>query len=393
MAACLADVPLAERPPQANAPVVLFVDRSASMRGFLDPAFPTRVRTDYRSVIDKLVVGLRPEEGYSFGAAVQPIQATLATLGDREFYSDGDTRVEDALAIVARDSVAARSFIIIGDARRGTPTAADGQFAQMRLLAERRVDAGGSFIVAASLAPFSTVPSDPSGCRSDQADDPRQTCPLYAFAFVARGADAQIATALAHVFEHVYAWPMRTIAGTSMALEPAAPRTDVRFTREWPRASDGAPVARVQGPAPVTRWLTVHVRLRDTTDAAARGVQAQLDGQQMQLRVTARSFAPAAKATPWQPAGGAAALVRPTPGVPLAIDVVTRGPQAPATIYRVDVVPSGQPSWLDEFDAANAGDRLRTYGLTRLFEPFRQRSATMAMADSAAAARFYVIAN
>src|SRR4051794_13919881 len=39
------------------ADVAVFVDRSASMQGFLDPAYPTHVSTDYRSVIDKVLVG------------------------------------------------------------------------------------------------------------------------------------------------------------------------------------------------------------------------------------------------------------------------------------------------------------------------------------------------
>src|SRR5215212_1744062 len=57
--------------------VVVYFDRSASMRGFLDPSYPTRIPTDYRSVIDRLVVGLRPTRGFSFGSALRPAEPSL----------------------------------------------------------------------------------------------------------------------------------------------------------------------------------------------------------------------------------------------------------------------------------------------------------------------------
>ena len=46
----------------AGRPVFLYVDRSQSMRGFLDPEYPTRVRTDYRSVLDGFDARLRPAQ-------------------------------------------------------------------------------------------------------------------------------------------------------------------------------------------------------------------------------------------------------------------------------------------------------------------------------------------
>lgn len=58
LATCLAD-PLA-RPSRhaerAQSRVVLYLDRSASMQGFLDPHYPSRTATDFQPVIDRLIV-------------------------------------------------------------------------------------------------------------------------------------------------------------------------------------------------------------------------------------------------------------------------------------------------------------------------------------------------
>jgi len=65
------------------------------------------------------------------------------------------------------------------------------------------------------------------------------------------------------------------------------------------------------------------------------------------------------------------------------------GPEVPRQLYRLQLHPAGEPSWLEAFDAENAGDALRTYGLSRLFESFRA-------VDPAAAppvARIYVVVN
>jgi len=377
---------------QAERPVVLFVDRSKSMRGFLDPAYPTRIATDYRSVIDRLVVGLKPESGYSFGVQIRAVSPTLGTLGSPEFYLDTDTRMEQAFDIIATDSATDRTYIIVGDGRRGTPQVADAQFAKMRSLAERWVDGGGAFMVGASLAPFKTVPDDPSGCRTDRPDDPRQTCPLFAFAFVAKGADTQISATLSQVFEHLFAWPIRPIEGGEIGLFAAEVRSDVRFERKWQTSTHGEPIVRSRGPSPVQQWLSVAVRLNDTVDAYARGRQAQLDGQGITLRLHSRRFSPEAFTSLWQKVERAG-LIRISPEQPLTFDLITRGETAPATIFRAELVPNGLPSWLDAMDATNADDRIRTYGFGRLFETFRQRAAFLAMADSAAIARFYLVAN
>jgi hypothetical protein len=60
---------------------------------------------------------------------------------------------------------------------------------------------------------------------------------------------------------------------------------------------------------------------------------------------------------------------------PFTYEFFSRGADAgvPRYLYRLELHPAGEPSWLEAFDAENASDALRTYGLGRLFESFRAR--------------------
>src|SRR5688500_8332653 len=313
LARCLATQELVPEKDAENAPVTVYFDRSGSMRGFLDPSYPTRVRTDYRSVIDRLVVGLAPSRGFSFGSELRTIEPTLATLGDRGFYTDKDTRTEQALAVIARDSAGASSHILVGDGRRGSPTSGDGQFVRMRELADRWIEQGGSFIVATSLAPFKTVATDPSGCRgAATATTEPQTCPLYAFGFIAPGDAARITSALASVFEHVFVWPAPTIPPAGLSITPADPtRRDIRLERRWASAAKGTPVVRVRGDAASNRTLTATIALRDTSTAEGHAYAEILAGQTLDIRTWSRGFTPAAATQEWMPVEARGALVRP----------------------------------------------------------------------------------
>ena len=397
LARCLATPELLAEASGGKSPVTVYFDRSGSMRGFLDPSYPTRIRTDYRSVIDRLVVGLAPARGFSFGSELRRIEPTLATLGARDFYSDGDTRTEQALAEIARDSARAGSHIIVGDGRRGSPSAGDAQYVRMRELADRWIEGGGSFVVATSLAPFKTVTSDPSGCREARTPptgDHLQTCPLYAFGFVARGDGARIAATLASVFEHVFTWPSPTIPPADLAVMPADPgRRDVRLERRWASAPKGTPIIRVRGDSATNNTLTATIAIRDTSTAEGRGYAAILASQEVQIQAYTRSFTPAAATQAWVPVETRGALVRPgtrTPNGDLTLDFVTRGARGPVSIYRIDLVPGGTPSWLERFDAEDASDVVRTYGLGRLFESFRTRAQAGNMAPFG---RFFIVAS
>jgi hypothetical protein len=361
------------------------------MQGYLDPAYPARTPTDFRAVLDRLVVGLRPDSGYSYGAALLPVPPSLATLGNRGFYADRDTRLEAVLARVDADTGHTRTHIIVGDGRRGSPDAANGQFVRMRETAERWIRAGGTFLVGTTLAPFRTVPSDPSGCRADGPNAARQTCPLYAFAFVAPGADEQVPVALAEAFEHVYASPQRQAPPAAVELDAGSAVAGINVNRAWARSAGGIPIVRVGGPSAARRWTTL--RLQPSASIAADGTTwAFLRGQAATLRVTARALRAGSAGTPWQPVGPAAP-VRASPEGELSVDVTTHGATAPTGLYRVDVVPTGEPSWLATFDAADANDRLRTYGLGRLFEAWRQQARARSADDSAAIARLLFVIN
>jgi hypothetical protein len=86
----------------------------------------------------------------------------------------------------------------------------------------------------------------------------------------------------------------------------------------------------------------------------------------------------------------AGSLVRPSAEDPFAVRLFTRGSAAPAALYRVDLTPVGEPSWLGEFAAENAGDAHRTFGIERLFEAFRHQAA---QGEPRVVARMYVAAN
>ena len=396
LARCLATPELVPDKAGPGAPVTVYFDRSGSMRGFLDPSYPTRIRTDYRSVIDRLVVGLTPSRGFSFGSELRSIEPTLATLGARDFYSDKDTRTEQALAEVGRDSTRSSSHIIVGDGRRGSPTAGDAQYVRMREVADRWIAGGGSFIVATSLAPFKTVPTDPSGCRVSTVPTTGdlQTCPLYAFGFVAPGDGARIVATLASVFQHVFIWPSPTIPPAELAVMPADPaRRDVRVERRWATAAKGTPIVRVRGDSATNRTLTATIAVRDTSTAEGRGFAAILASQEVEIQAYSRGFNPAAATQAWMPVEARGALVRPgTRGDDgaLTLDFVTRGAAGPVSMFRIDLVPAGTPSWLEQFDAEDASDVVRTYGLGRLFESFRTRAK---VGNLAPFGRFFIVAS
>jgi hypothetical protein len=58
---------------------------------------------------------------------------------------------------------------------------------------------------------------------------------------------------------------------------------------------------------------------------------------------------------------------------PFVYEFFTLGEDEPRNLYRLDLHPTGEPSWLATFDAESATDAQRTFGLGRLFESFRAR--------------------
>lgn len=373
--------------------VVVFVDRSASMQGFLDPAYPSRVPTDYRSVIDKALIGIRPREAFSFGSSIRLIDATLGSLGSHDFYSDRDTKTEEVLKQIARDTGFSRAYVIVTDGRRSSPDASLNQYVMLRSLAQKWIASGGSLLVAASMAPFTTVASDPSGCRRAEESAVDQRCPLYAFALVPAGAQRWLVGGLSSAFEHVYTWPAVRVSGREQLLMPPVRQTKVQFERNWGPSVDGAPIVRTRGDAPTTEWTSLQLGLADTSSLEAAGVLAALRGQRLVPVISARRFGEGSLSS-WGRISESSALIRPSASDQMSIEVITRGrdTNGQPSLYRVDMMPEGSPAWIDAFDATDRNDRVRTFGLSRLFEAFRQDARTL-IPETASVARFFVVAN
>jgi hypothetical protein len=371
----------------AGRPVVLYVDRSQSMRGFLDPAYPGRVATDYRAVIDGFDARLKPSQVYGFGNEVRAAEGQgLGVLGNKDFYGDGNTEIEEVFPLISGDSAASSTHVLIGDGRRGNPDAANGQFVRMRAMAEQWIGRGGSFIVASSAAPFRPVAKDPAGCRAS-GDADRQTCPLYAFAFVAPGDQGRVAAALASVFQNLYVTPLPAVPGPGVAMVSPG-RGDITLESGWESTADGTPIVRVRGRTATNTPLRASLVLDDTTSPRGRAMLASLRGRRLVPKLAVRTLADDPAASPWRPSPARGGLMRPTAD-PFTYEFISRGPDTPRYLYRLQLHPAGEPSWLEAFDAENAGDALRTYGLSRLFESFRA-------VDPAAAppvARAYVVVN
>jgi hypothetical protein len=355
---------------EAGKPVILYVDRSGSMRGFLDPEYPTRVRTDYRSVLDGFDARLRPSRVFGFGNEVRAAEGSgLGVLGNKEFYSDGNTELEEVFPLVEADTSLASTHVIIGDGRRGDPNAANAQFVRMRGVAERWIARGGTFVVAASHAPFKPVASDPSGCRAPETGAAHETCPLYAFAFVAPGDPGRVTAALAATFENLFVAPLPALPDTGAYL--ASPGTgEITLESGWARGARRAPIARVRGTVATNQPLRARVVVRDTTSPLGRAAQAALRGRRLVPQLSVRALVDDPAAAPWQPSPGTGALLRPTAD-PLAFEFFSRGPEAPRYLYRLELRAAGEPVWLEAYDAERAADARRTYGLGRLFESFR----------------------
>ncbi|HST58024.1 MAG TPA: hypothetical protein VLK84_05040, partial [Longimicrobium sp.] len=327
-AAALADGdPLKVWPAQdANRPVVLYVDRSQSMKGFLDPAYPTRVPTDYRTVLSGFEARLRPARVFGFGNAVrEERQGGLGMLSNAAFYSDGNTEMEAVLRLVEEDSSLGSTHVIIGDGRRTDPIAAIEQFGQMRNAAERWTAAGGTFIVAASHAPFQPVKNDASGCRgsASEAEADRETCPLYAFAFVAPGDEGRVTAALAATFEKLYVTPLPAIPETGVGLARVH-RQEISLTPVWAKNGRAAPIARVRGTIVTRDPLRARIVVTDTISPRGRGAWAALRGRRLEPQVSVRTLADNPAAAPWKASDGKSGLLRLTDD-PLAVDFHSYG--------------------------------------------------------------------
>lgn len=388
LAQCLATPELEVTPQEAstNPPVVLYLDRSASMHGFLDPSFPN-TPTSYVRVLDRLVVGLQAKRAYSFGTKLQEVPVSTKNFETDGFYSDRNTHLQDALVKIAQDSQAASTHVIITDGRRAGAAAADQQYADMRQSAADWIAHGGTFVAAMSMARFNTVSTDPSGCRQGDAPGP-QTCPLYAFAFVARGGEPTALNALSDVFEHFFAWPAPVVPGTSLRLAAVPSKTPVTLNATWGRTKAGAPIGRATAPAAVNVPLAVHVKLMDGSSNSGRMLSRSLEGQRTNMQMKLKALIAQPAASPWLEMNPATSIVT-SKESDQTLSFVSRGESAPRSLIRLDLIPTGEPSWLSLVSATNATDVVHTYGIDRLFEGFRNQAKN----DPKPMGRLFVVVN
>ncbi|HEX2206062.1 MAG TPA: hypothetical protein VHG93_00150 [Longimicrobium sp.] len=365
--------------------MAVYADRSGSMKGFLDPAYPNR--NDYRSVIDGLQARLSPQRVYGFGTQVRQVPgAGLDVLGNRAFYSDANTELEQVMDTIAADSGRAWNHVIVGDGRRTDPDLAHRQFVRMRELALRWTEGGGTFLVAVSRAPFKRVEGDPSGCHAGAAGgaaaDSARTCPLYAFAFAAPGDGMRIAAVLADRFEHVWAFPMATIPLGRLTLRPESGAEGVTFDPSWVPEGASAAVPKIEGETPATTPLRLRVEPADT---GRQGLVAPLlAAERTRAELFSRTVTADTPAPAWRRHDGQVGPVRVTPdGRTLSVfspggdDCRAAAEGDPCgALYRLDLRPAGTPAWLAQFEAAEAADRERTFGLGRLFEAFIPQAAS-----------------
>jgi hypothetical protein len=187
-----------------------------------------------------------------------------------------------------------------------------------------------------------------------------------------------VAAALAAVFQNLYVTPLPALPerGVGWSAQKAA---QITFRQEWAAAPDGTPIARVRGSAATNVPLRASLALRDTTTPLGRAALLAIRGRRLVPALTVRTLVANPDASPWRPSPARGALMR-TAGDPFTHEFFSLGPgdDVPRYLYRLELHPTGEPSWLDAFDAASASDALRTFGLGRLFEGFRARDpATM----------------
>jgi hypothetical protein len=360
-------------------PVAIYADRSGSMRGFLDPSYPTR--TDYRSLIDGLQARLSPGRIYGFGNRVRlEAGAGLDVLGDRDFYTDGNTELEQVVDTIAADTSRGWSHIVIGDGRRTDPNLAHRQFVRMRELGLQWTAGGGTFLMAVSRAPFRPVRGDPSGCHLPEsgaavAGDSLLTCPLYVFAFAAPGDGMWLAATFSDLFDHLWAFPIPTAPVGSLEIRQTVGVEGTTFDPVWLPSGGSASVPLVQAETPATRPITVTVEM---SDRAAPNLGALLAGERTRAVLWARTVTDDEPPPEWGRQQASSGSVRVSddgrelqvfsPGGDACLAVADAEPCG--TLYRLDLLPVGRPAWLAQFEASDAADREGTFGLGRLFEPF-----------------------
>jgi hypothetical protein len=370
-------------------PVRLYVDQSGSMAGYLDREFGQQFgvapgTSSLRAVVARLSsVGRTAAVPavYGFGEKVTSViaranQDVIAQLVERGFYRARDSRLEDVLDRIARDTARGDIHIILTDGRRDGGAAAIAQYRRLGMLARQWTTdtptaTPGMFALAAISAPFQPAGTSHAGCWSTP---PQRLlhCPLYVFAFAPQAAAAELLPALRFLGTRLYVTP--TLGDDSVRL---------RADQASVAASDAAGLHTFGGRTPADPLLLLYRATRPTGQSEATPT-VLADVSRSLLRYAAGdslivvvSMAPlTGRAPQWDRVERSAeAWVRPrTPvadstGSTIAIPIDLRArPQLSPTAYRIELASSGRPAWLDEYSSAQQGDATRTFGLASLFD-------------------------
>ncbi|MDB4912405.1 MAG: hypothetical protein JWM95_49 [Gemmatimonadetes bacterium] len=399
---CLGAMSTVPRPQSAgvagtSSPIKFYLDRSGSMSGYLDTAFASSFgvgadRESLRQLLSSIagVSGARIET-FGFGQRVVRVQAqsnqdVMGKLVRREFYTDNDTRLEDVLDSLAVDTMRSSAHIIVTDGRRGSGAAALAQYKRLGESARAWTSDGGHsspglFLMLALDAPFVQVRDDKAGCLASMSVAPIR-CPLYAFVFTPRAGSAELLEALRGVHGRLFMMP----GMTDEALAVTAARSGAA-------GAGDLHVFPAQGAVPLT--LLYHTDAAPPQGIARVNVLASLATQgslarfsrddSLEVQIASAPLLHNAKPK-WTPVTNTAnawaavtshSLDTSSGALGLMLELRAR-PEVPPTAYRLELVSTGRPAWVDKFDAPEFGDLTRTYGLTSLFAYLKPRQTTLA---------------
>jgi hypothetical protein len=373
-------------PAQSSAPMVLYIDRSGSMTGYLDAANTDSLRVvhragaNFRTLLDGLLaIGGEEVTLYGFGTRAELIPnlsraGVISQLFSQSFYNDNNTHTEDALQLIREDSARSSIHLLVTDGRRGGTQggeAAIAQFQRMGAVASWWVEEGGIFAISASMAPFEQVRGDRAGCwQTSEASGGR--CPLYVFAFLPAHAAERALAILDQTSQQIYAYP--SVSDERISTERSIvsrERGSLGMLRNPPFVlgfrAEGDPNEIVDASVRLIFRLDQSVARFARSDSLVWHLEkATLESGDLQWVSTGDVSAEWVQPSRVEVEEGAHALA-----VPLTVRSYS---ELTPTLYRLRISSTGRPTWLDEYEAMSQGDSVRTYGISPLFTQLQPRA-------------------
>lgn len=383
-------LPDLELPQQHAVPMKLYVDRSGSMAGYLDKNFGAGFgigsgAANLRQLLNSITaVGGQTMAVYGFGNRVTVVKGTAArdvigTLVSQGFYTDNNTRLEEVLDTIAKDTGRTFTHLIITDGRRGDGASAIAQYKRLGELGRAwAADPAkpGVFVVAAADAAFRKHREDRAGCWAATGTPSVFNCPIYVFGFLPLSASDSTLSALHESMQRIYATPVHSSAAISFAARRSSAPSGAF------QAFDGQTPAKplkliFHSDSPQVSTVSLVVRA-DANGGTAR--YAATDSLVTQLYSAPLCATGARSWTRIKDPGSA--WVRPgavsdsAGNVLLTVDLRARA-AVPQLAYKVELHSAGRPNWFDEFAAAEQGDATRTYGLQTLLDHLGPKSSRL----------------